>query len=72
MKQCGVTCSAQVRQRSRTAGREGEREEVRAALAADRAERSGAPPAQGSKAHALPGGAATTTAVQLGGGGECC
>jgi len=27
---------------------------------------------QGSKAHALPGGAATTTAVQLGGGGECC
>jgi len=43
LKQCGVPCSAQVRQRSRTAGREGEREEVRAALAADRAERSGAP-----------------------------
>ena len=46
----------QVRERSRAAGQEGvraaSRAEVLAALAADRAERSAAAPAQGSKAQA--------------------
>lgn len=62
-----------MRQRSREADRENEREEVRAALAADRAERSGAEPSKGSKVQALPGSAKLTTAGDLGlNTGGCC